>query len=106
MQATPSQMLAALQAHIGKHNGVTAEALARQLGCTLRQVRKLITGLRMDGVAICGHPASGYYVAATAEELETTCGFLHARAMSSLLLSSRMRKIPMADLLGQLHLPT
>lgn len=103
---TPSHLLTALQTHIGADNGIGALALARQIGCNARQVRSLITELRLEGIAICGHPASGYYIAATAEELDSTCEFLHARAMSSLLLSSRMRKIPMADLLGQLHLPT
>ena len=101
-----SKLLTALQAHIGANNGISANALARELGLSLRHLRDLITELRMDGIAVCGHPASGYFIAQTKDELETTCGFLHARAMSSLLLSSRMRKVPMADLLGQLHLPT
>lgn len=100
------KLLGALQKHIGANNGISARALARELGCNLRHVRALITELRMEGIAVCGHPNSGYFIAATPEELDTTCEFLHARAMSSLLLSSRMRKIPMADLLGQLHLPT
>ena len=99
-----SKLLTALQAHIGANNGISANALARELGLSLRHLRDLITELRLDGIAVCGHPASGYFIAETSEELETTCEFLHARAMSSLLLSSRMRKVPMADLLGQLHL--
>lgn len=101
-----SKLLGALQRHIGASNGIPASILARELGCNLRHVRALITELRMEGIAVCGHPASGYFIAQNNDELETTCEFLHARAMSSLLLSSRMRKIPMADLLGQLHLPT
>lgn len=103
---TTTQLLAALQEHIGAAHGITAAALAQQLGCPPRLVRARVTELRMEGIAVCGHPSSGYFIAATPEELDTTCEFLHARAMSSLLLSSRMRKIPMADLLGQLHLPT
>lgn len=101
-----SKLLTTLQTHIGASSGISAHSLARELGCNLRHVRALITELRMEGIAVCGHPASGYFIAQNNDELDTTCEFLHARAMSSLLLSSRMRKIPMADLIGQLHLPT
>lgn len=58
------------------------------------------------GHAICGTPTDGYYIAATAEELNATCEFLHNRAMHSLTLESKLRKIPLSDLIGQLHLPT
>lgn len=104
--ATQDQLLAELQKHIGESNGITAQDLGRALGCGPREVRVLISILRLEGIAICGTPAHGYYIAANAEELQQTCDFLHSRAMTSLLLSSRMQKLPMADLLGQLRLPT
>ena len=60
----------------------------------------------MDGIAVCGTPETGYYIAADAEELQQTIDFLKHRALHSLTLASRMSKIPMPDLIGQLHVPT
>ncbi|WP_153116050.1 helix-turn-helix domain-containing protein [Rhodocyclus tenuis] len=98
--------LAALSQHIGASKGITAAALARQLHAGQRGVRTAITDLRMDGVAVCGHPRSGYYIAENAAELEETCRFLDNRALHSLTLASRLRRVPLADLLGQLKLRT
>lgn len=92
--------------HIGAARGVTAARLAGRLDCPERHIRELVTQLRMDGTAICGVPRSGYYIAATADELEETCAFLRSRAMRSLVLESRLRRIPLPDLLGQLTLPS
>lgn len=104
--ATASQLLSVLSRHIGKGNGIGVKQLAQQLGIEPRQVRKHISELRDDGHAVCGTPKDGYYIAATPEELEHTCQFLHTRALHSLTLESRLRKIPLSDLIGQLHLPT
>ena len=78
----------------------------RQLGCPARHVRSLVSELRLEGIAICGHPRTGYFIAATAEELLETCAFLRARAMHSLVLESRLRRIPLGELLGQMRVPT
>lgn len=102
----PAAALTILSHHIGRGNGISAKQLAQQLGINERHVRHLIEALRKDGMAICGTPKDGYYIAATAEELESTCEFLYARAMCSLAQISYMKKIPMPDLRGQLHLPT
>lgn len=106
--STPNKahLAAYLQLHIGKDRGITAAAIACALGCNERVVRLLVTELREDGLAICGHPAQGYYVAATAEELEETLAFLRTRAMHSLVLEAKLRRVPLVDLLGQLKLPT
>lgn len=103
---TASQLLTLLSRHIGKGNGIGVKQLALQLDTTERGIRTLISELREDCHAICGTPASGYYIAATPEELQHTCEFLRSRAMHSLTLESRLRKIPLTDLIGQLHLPT
>jgi hypothetical protein len=95
-----------LEQHIGEDRGITARAIAEALACTERLVRELVTELRMDGRAVCGHPATGYFIAATREELERTCAFLRERAMHSLVLEARLRKMPLPDLIGQLRLPT
>jgi biotin operon repressor len=105
-EVTKHQLLAVLQRHVGAEQGVGAAALAALLGTNKREVRHLVTELRMDGVAVCGHPRTGYFIARTPEELEQTCRFLRDRAMSSLVLESKLRGLPLADLLGQLRLPT
>lgn len=103
---TKTDLQVLLERHIGRDRGITAAAIAQALGCPERTVRELITELRMDGRAVCGHPASGYFMAATKEELEETCAFLRSRAIHSLVLLAKLRHMPLADLVGQLHLPT
>lgn len=104
--ATPDQLLFVLSHHIGKGNGISVKLLALRFGVEERQIRKLVSALRNRGEAVCGTPAHGYYIAVDAEELQETCEFLRSRAMTSLKLESRLRKIPLVDLIGQLHLPT
>lgn len=101
-----AQVLTTLSRHIGKGNGIGVKALATQHDTTERHVRKIISDLREEGYAVCGTPPDGYFIAANADELEHTCEFLRSRAMHSLTLESRLRKIPLTDLIGQLHLPT
>jgi len=109
-----SDVLKALQNHIGKTNGVKCDALVSEINhkpwrepsyAAQRQVRKLVTELRLEGHHICAHPASGYFIAETEDELNDTCLFLHQRAMASLTQISRMKKVSLPDLRGQLRLP-
>lgn len=99
-------LLAAMRNHHGAGNGISAEQLARELHCTARHVRVLVTELRMDGEHICGTPAEGYFMAESPEDLISTCDFLKGRALKSLLLASRMTKVSIPDLFGQMKLPT
>lgn len=103
---TRHELLAYLSRHVGRENGVPCAAIAGDLQMAEREVRRLISGLREEGVAVCGHPATGYYIAASPDDIERTCAFLRSRAMHSLVLEARLRKIPLPDLLGQLHLKT
>ncbi len=105
-EVTKHRLLGALQQHIGADKGLSAQAIGVAIGCNKRQVRTLVTALRLDGIAVCGHPSTGYFIAATAEELEQTCRYLRDRAMTSLVLESKLRGLALADLLGQLRLPT
>lgn len=104
--ADKHQLLALLSDRIGRNNGQNVRDLAYHLRCPERLVRKLVTALREDGIAVCGHPSTGYYIAETSVELEECCQFLRSRALHSLGLEARLRKIPLPDLLGQLHLRT
>ena len=99
-------LLAAMRSHIGAHQGASAEQLAHGLGVNARHIRVLVTELRMDGEHICGTPGEGYFMAETAADVTATCDFLKSRALKSLLLASRMTKISIPDLVGQLKLNT
>lgn len=102
---SPAELLNLLSRHVGQAHGVHVEHLAQRTGVTPRELRKLITQLRADGVAVCGKPETGYFIAETPAELDDFCiRFLEARAMHSLKLSSRLRKIPLPVLAGQLFL--
>lgn len=95
--------------HRGQANGIHGKHLAAKLGLEgdhgMRLMRKAISDLRESGVAIAGMPETGYFIATTADELNDFCiRFLEARALHSLKLSSRLRKIPLAQLCGQLLL--
>jgi hypothetical protein len=108
-----AQVIGELARHVGQANGVHVRDLVTRItgqsvSCAFmeRRVRTLVTELRLEGSPICGNPASGYFFAETAAELEDTCSFLRSRAMSSLVIESRLRRISMPELLGQMLLPT
>ena len=103
---TKHDLMAIMSQHCGADKGVSASSIAYMMQIPERRVRHLVTECREDGIAICGHPATGYYVARTTEELEDTIDFLKDRALHSLKLASKLSRIPLADLVGQLHLRT
>lgn len=110
---TKSDLLNALQKHIGISNGARSDALIAEIigkpvvsRTLLRHLRHQVTDLRNEGHMICAHPSTGYFIAANEAELNMTCTFLYERAMSSLKQISRMKKIAVPDLRGQLRLPT
>lgn len=104
--ANKNELLTLLSRHIGEAAGITAEGITLAIGVPKRRVRALVSELRLDGVAVCGTPRDGYFIAATPEDLEATCKFLRSRALHSLLLESRLRNVPLEDMVGQMRLPT
>jgi len=93
-----------LAKRIGESNGISADDLAVMAVVSPRKLREIITSLRDDGMPICGTPTSGYFIAETAEELQRTCSFLRMRALRSLYLEARLKKVSLATLLGQMRL--
>ncbi|HEX9841731.1 MAG TPA: HTH domain-containing protein [bacterium] len=87
--------------HCGRHAGITADDLAHALDASPRRVRRAVTLLREQGTPICGTPETGYFRANTREELAETCQFLRHRALTSLTLEARLRRLPLSELLGQ-----
>jgi biotin operon repressor len=105
MATSKTELLNALSRHQGRENGIGAKRLAEQLQISPRELRKLISRVRdEDGHAVCGHPSTGYFMAVTPEELQQSCAFLEHRALHSLRVLSRMKKVSLADLLGQMKL--
>lgn len=108
---TRDAVLGALTAHIGAQNGVHVELLAAEVAgifrtnATARQIRQMVVELRRDGHHICGEPTTGYFLAATPEELDRCCEFLYERAMTTLMQISAMKRVAVPDLRGQLRMP-
>ncbi|MBW8034190.1 MAG: hypothetical protein FVQ79_00550 [Planctomycetes bacterium] len=107
-----NSVLNALSNHIGKHRGVRARRLVYEITdrpsthCAERQLREVIVELRNEGQHICGHPGTGYFIAANDKELNETCQFLYGRSMTGLKQIARMKKVAVPDLKGQLRLQT
>lgn len=100
-----AELLNILSAHRGREQGIHMDRLASRTDVPARELRKLISELRSEGVAVCGRPETGYFIAETAQELDEFCiKYLESRALHSLKLSSRLRKIPLPVLAGQLFL--
>ena len=106
---TPDRVLAAMQQHVGKDQGVGIGNLVfaatghQPDPAAERYCRTLISELRENGTAICGTPRTGYYIAANAVELNECCEFLRKRALTSLRIEARLRKVALPDLVEQLR---
>jgi biotin operon repressor len=90
--------------HLGHEQGVSCSRLAQAVGASERDVRAAITELRLEEEPIGAHPRWGYFIIATPAEKKATCDFLRSRAMTSLKLEARLRRVPLGELVGQLNL--
>ena len=103
-------VLAELSRHIGKAHGISCADLVREITwrapteAAKRRLRLVIEELRKEGHHVCGHPSSGYFIAANEDELNETCKFLADRALTSLTQAARMKKLAVPDIHGQLRL--
>jgi hypothetical protein len=92
--------------HRGRSNGIKGEHLAASCGMTLRFMRSIISKAREQGVLISGTPETGYYIATTQAEVDEYTDFLTHRALHSLALVARAKKISLPVFMGQLNLGT
>ena len=107
---TPETVLAALRDRTGRARGINAKSLAMQLTGRMqapdqRKLRMAVEALRRAGHCICAHPSTGYFIAGCDADVDETCEFLYARAMTSLQQISAMKRVLLPDLRGQLRLP-
>jgi hypothetical protein len=110
LELTPDTVLTALSNRRGAANGITARDLVFVLTTKVnpadeRRLRTIVEHLRLQGHAICAHPALGYFIAANDGDLDAACEFLYGRALTSLRQISAMKKVAMPNLRGQLGLP-
>lgn len=108
-ELTPSLVLDVLGDHTGVANGISATDLVRKItgisnAAGERRLRSVIESLRDAGHGVCAHPSTGYFLAETEDELNDTCDWLYARAMSTLKKVAAMKRVDLPDLRGQLRL--
>ena len=109
-----SAVVAALSRHIGEERGVHIEPLVAEILGTSerdpgaeRRVRAIVSALREEGTAVCAHPAVGYFIAENDDEVRRYyTDWMMSRAMHTLRIISRVTKIAVPDLVGQLKLRT
>jgi DNA-binding FadR family transcriptional regulator len=89
----------------GASNGKHERDLVRELDVKGRAIREAVNALRREGVAICGTPKTGYFIARTLEETEETWAFMNKRSMNW-LETRRAFKRARAELAGQRRLKT
>lgn len=97
-------VLQVLSRHIGATRGIHINELVTVTLINGREVRKAIETLRLTGVHICGKPESGYFIAETPAELESTIDFLESRAVKSFRQIAAMKKIALPALYQQMSL--
>lgn len=88
----------------GATNGRSVETLAFMADTTPRAIRTLTDELIAEGVPVCAHPSTGYYIADTWEEVEATYAWLRSRGLHSLKKASQLRaafKVGDDDLISQ-----
>ena len=116
-----SAILRILESHQGRENAISRDALFDCINAPLtheaiwsleqplitfsdRTIRKTVKHLiTQHGVAI-GSCHWGYFMAETSDEIEAVCRYYDSYGLSSLFVSSKLRKIEMRDYLGQLSM--
>lgn len=108
-----NKLMRILMAHIGANRvigmGELYEALygetwTHRINDT-RPLREIITDMRESGIPICSivaKPGGGYYLAATASELDEYAKRIESAALKKLKQASQLRRVALPELLGQI----
>ena len=115
IQYYTSKLLKIITGHVGKtgmigmgelYTKVFGEPWAHRINDT-RRLRRIITDLRREGVPICSvaaNPGGGYYLSSAGSELTEYLGKLRAQGIRKLALEAHLRRMSLAELLGQAQL--
>ena len=110
-----SKIYLILSQHVGEEKAIDMgelysrvfnEAYTNKINHT-RRLRTIITAQRKKGARIASTSSKnggGYYIVRAASELDEYCGRLRRAALNKLMMESRLRKISMPELLGQMQL--
>lgn len=101
-----------LEAHRGRESAISRADLVEKINSEAplivkyheREIRDTIKHLVTRHGERIGSCKNGYYMIETSEELEQACKYYHSYAMSLLHVEARLRKVALADLLGQLRM--
>ena len=111
LNSLESAILRILETHRGRENALSRDALfdCVNADCPLfpfsdRTIRKTIKHLITQHGAAIGSCHWGYFMAETSDEIEEVCRYYDSYGLSSLFVSSKLRKIEMRDYLGQLSM--
>jgi hypothetical protein len=115
LEAAKTRLLMTMMGHIGKSNAigmgdlfekVFQESWNHRINDT-RHLRKLITEIRRQGIAICSatdRSGGGYWLSSAGSELEHHCRKMRARALKILSAEACLRKMTLAEMFGQMSL--
>lgn len=115
IQFRKTRILMILSGHVGQgkrigmgelYERVFDETYNHKINDT-RRLRRLITELRRDGVAICSvasKNSGGYWLASAGSELASYCRKLRSRALGILAMEARIRKMTLPEMMGQMAL--
>lgn len=106
-----STILRILEAHQGQNFSISRKDFVEEVNsnCPLfpnhdRQIRQTIKHLiTQHGIPI-GSCKKGYFLVETSKELEKVCKYFRNYALSQLFVESRLRKMHIKELLGQMAL--
>ena len=101
-----------LEAHQGKGFEISRDRLVEKINSDAplifrtneRKIRQTIKHLTTQHGFAIGSNHSGYFMAITPDEIEEVCKYYDGYGLSSLYVSSKLRKIEMRDYLGQLSI--
>lgn len=114
-EAYRARLLQKMTDHIGQGNAVgMAELYEAVVGepwdnriNDTRRIRRIITALRREGVAICSSSSQdggGYYLASAGSELDDYLRRNARRALQILSRNAQIKKVSLSRYLGQLQL--
>jgi hypothetical protein len=109
MEITCQSVQSALTRHVGREAGVTARELVVEIcgawsAGAERELREVVVELRTQGIAVCAHPASGYFIARDQAELQLCINFLVERIRTTAGQVRQLQRLAKPDLHGQRRL--